>query len=276
MSTPDTESNAFVRRWDGFFSKPGPNLALRIATMFLGLICIALGISLAKLAMMGTAPISSIPAVLTEICERFGVPVTMGMWTFASNLCFFLLEVALLRSKFKAIQLLQIPLFFVLSVFVDIWLGVFGQFAPHSYQLQLAWLLVSILTLGFGIRVQLGSDLLMSPGDAAVQVLAYVTKRRFSKCKVAWDVSLMSLSALTSLFVLGGLYQVREGTIISALLVGPAVRLWDCVLRRVSWVIPPATRRLVPPLCPELPGAEGDDAEFVDEDDAGDELRQAR
>lgn len=246
-----SSSNSFIAKWDRFFSKPSPNLVLRILVMFAGLVCIGMGVSLAKLAMMGTAPISSVPAVMTEISERFDVPMTMGMWTFVFNLIFFLLEVALLRSKFKAVQLLQIPLFFVLSVSVDVWLGIYGPFAPQTYPMQIVWLLISILVLGFGIRVQLGADLLMSPGDAAVQVIAYVSKKRFSKCKVAWDVSLMSISALTSLLVLGGLYQVREGTIISALLVGPAVRMWDVVLSHASWIIPPATRRLVPPLCPE-------------------------
>lgn len=260
---PMHSSSSIVRKWDGFFSKPTPNLVLRIVVMFLGIICIAMGIAIAKLAMMGTAPISSVAAVMTEISERFDVPMTMGMWTFVFNLVYFSLEVVLLRSKFKAIQLLQIPLFLVMSAFVDVWLGIFGQFAPQTYPLQVTWLLASIVTLGFGIRVQLGSDLLMTPGDAAVQVLAYVSKKRFSKCKVAWDVSLMSLSALASLLVLGGLYQVREGTIISALLVGPAVRLWDGILNRVAWIIPPASRRLVPPLCPEPPGMVGDDAEFA-------------
>lgn len=262
-------SSSIVRKWDGFFSKPTPNLVLRIVIMFLGIICIAMGIAIAKLAMMGTAPISSVAAVMTEISERFDVPMTMGMWTFVFNLVYFSLEVILLRSKFKPVQLLQIPLFLVMSAFVDVWLGIYGQFAPQSYPMQIAWLLVSIVVLAFGIRVQLGSDLLMTPGDAAVQVLAYVSKRRFSSCKIVWDVSLMSLSALASLLVLGGLYQVREGTIISSLLVGPVIRLWDGAFDRAAWIIPPATRRLVPPLCPESPDMVGDDAEFVGDVEPG-------
>ena len=90
----------------------------------------------------------------------------------------------------------------------------------------------------------------MTPGDAAVQVIAYVSKIRFSRCKVIWDVSLMSLAALVSLLVLGGLYQVREGTIISALLVGPMVRLIDRAFERVPWLVPLASRTLIAPLCP--------------------------
>ena len=199
--------------WLRFFSKPAPNLALRIVVMFFGLICIALGIAMAKHAGIGTSPISSLPAVLTEASVLYGIPMTMGAWTFVFNMLYFLLEIALLRSRFAPIQFLQIPLFFVLSVSVDAWLAVLQWFPPAGYVQQMAFLLASIVVLGFGIRVQLASDLLMTPGDAAVQVVSYVSRRRFSSCKVAWDVTLMCLAAIASLVLLGGLFQVREGTI---------------------------------------------------------------
>lgn len=249
------KEHRFITAWRSAFDAPMSNLVLRIIVMFFGLICIGLGIALAKIAAMGTAPISSIPAVLTEICERSGVPVTMGMWTFMMNGLFFLLEVVLLRSRFHPIQFLQIPLFFVLSISVDVWLGIFGFLASDLYPQQLGCLLVSIVFLGFGIRVQLGADLLMSPGDAAVQVISYVADKPFSRCKVAWDVSLMCGAALISLIVLGGLYQVREGTIIASLLVGPMVRLCDKAFQPLRWLIPDSRKAIVPPLCPEVLGS---------------------
>lgn len=234
------------------FARPVPNLGLRLALMLVGLSCIALGIALAKLAAIGTSPISSLPAVMTEVSGLHGIPMTMGAWTFVFNLAYFLLEVALLRSKFPPVQVLQVPLFFVLSVLVDVWLAVFGSVPPSGYLEQLACMGVSIVVLGFGIRVQLASDLLMTPGDAAVQVVSYVAGRRFSSCKVAWDVTLMSLAVLASLMLLGGLYQVREGTILSAILVGPAVRVFDRAFRPLAWVVPPSEKVLVPALCPDV------------------------
>ncbi len=90
----------------------------------------------------------------------------MGAWTFVFNLTYFLLEVALLRSRFAPIQFLQIPLFFVLSVSVDAWLAVLQWFPPAGYVQQMAFLLASIVVLEFGIRAQLASDLLMTPGNA--------------------------------------------------------------------------------------------------------------
>ena len=246
----ESSMNAFKDRWQTVFGDGAANLALRIVVMFFGLICIACGIALAKLAAMGTAPISSLPAVLTEFCERTDVPMTMGAWTFVFNLIFFLIEIILLRRQFNPIQLLQIPLFVVLSVAVDGWLGIFSAWPPMNYLHQLVYLFISIIFLGFGIRVQLAANLLMSPGDAVVQVIAYVSGRRFGRCKVAWDVTLMCLAVLASLLLLGGLYQVREGTVIAALLVGRVVRLFDIWLRPLAWLVPKTSRVLVPPLCP--------------------------
>lgn len=240
--------------WQHLFSKPAPNLALRIVVMFLGLACIALGIAMAKRAGIGTSPISSLPAVLTEASVFYGIPMTMGAWTFVFNLTYFLLEIALLRSNFAPIQFLQIPLFFVLSVSVDAWLAMLENVPTENYLQQLGLLLASIAVLGFGIRVQLASDLLMTPGDAAVQVISYVSRRRFSSCKVVWDVTLMCLAAVASLVLLGGLFQVREGTILSAAFVGVSVRAFDNMLRPLAWLIPKSKKTLVSPLCPEVIG----------------------
>ncbi len=248
--------------WERFCSKPAPNLTVRVVVMLLGLICIALGIAMAKHAGIGTSPISSLPAVLTEASVLSDIPMTMGAWTFVFNLLYFLLEIALLRSRFAPIQFLQIPLFFVLSISVDAWLAVLQWFPPAGYVQQMAFLLASIVVLGFGIRVQLASDLLMTPGDAAVQVISYVSRRRFSSCKVAWDVTLMCLATIASLMLLGGLFQVREGTILSAVFVGMAVRAFDGALRPLAWLIPESKETLIPPLCPEATGStEADEQE---------------
>lgn len=236
--------------WERAFKGDFANLGLRIVVMFAGILCIALGIALAKLAATGTAPISSMPAVLTEMSERFGIPMTMGTWTFVFNMVFFLVEVALLRGGFHPVQLLQIPLFLVLSVAVDLWLGLLSSIPPQTYPEQLLYLGISILALGFGIRVQLASDLLMTPGDAVVQAIAYVSKRPFGTCKVIWDITLVCLAAMMSFLLLGGLYQVREGTVIAALLVGSVVKLCSKAFAPLAWLIPEASHKRIPSLCP--------------------------
>lgn len=230
--------------------------------MTAGALLVALGIALSKHSCMGTAAISSMPAVCTDVSVAWGLDwMTMGMWTFVFNLLFLVAEIALLRREFKPVQLLQLPLFFVLSMAVDAWLWALSFIPASSYPLQAAFLALSIITLGLGITLQLAPNLVMCPADAIVQVVAYVSGRPFPTCKVAIDIALMTSAAVLSLAALGGLHQVREGTIIAALLVGRAVGLWGRVLKPVlEWVIPPAPRVFIAPLIPEGDGGADVDA----------------
>ena len=239
--------------WSALFAGARANFCLRVAVTVLGAVLVALGIALSKHSCTGTAAISSMPAVLTELCARLDAGwMTMGAWTFVINLAFLFLEMALLRQEFKPIQLLQLPLFLLLSVAVDVWLWALSFVPPTGYPMQLAFLALSILTLGLGISLQMAPDLVMSPADAIIQVIAYVSGRPFPTCKIAVDVTLMISAAALSLLTLGGLYQVREGTIIAALLVGRAVGMWGRTLTPVlDRLIPPAPRVFIAPLIPK-------------------------
>lgn len=238
-------------KWSILFGGFHANLALRCVVMFAGIACIACGIALAKLSCTGTSPISSLPAVFTEITANNGLSwFTMGMWTFVFNALFFIGEIVLLRAKFRPIQFLQIPLFMLLSVAVDLWIYLLSDIPHETYLQQLAFLAVSIIMLGLGIRVQLASHLLMTPGDAIVQAIAYVSGEPFPKCKVTWDICLITASSLLSLLVLGGLHQVREGTIFAALLVGTIVGFWSFALRPIRWLLPRSPREISVALVP--------------------------
>lgn len=249
--------DSLKRTWARLFASPRANALLRCAVMLAGIALIACGIALAKHSCTGTSPISSLPAVLTEVSERMGCSfLTMGLWTFVFNAAFFLAEVALLRSRFALVQLLQIPLFAILAIAVDLWLSLLSAFPLDGYGPSLACLLLSVAVLGLGIRVQLASGLLMTPGDAIVQVISYVARKPFPACKVAWDASLMATAACVSLVALGGLFQVREGTLISAALVGVAVGAWGRALAPLRGLIPSQERCLITPLVPdEVPQA---------------------
>lgn len=243
----------FKTTWGARFGGVRANFCLRILIMTAGAILVALGIALSKHSCMGTAAISSMPAVFTDVSAAHGAEwMTMGAWTFLLNLLFLLAEIVLLRGEFKPIQVLQLPLFLVLSVAVDAWLWALSFVPADSYPLQAVFLALSIITLALGINLQLAPDLVMCPADAIVQVVSYVSGQPFPKCKVIIDVTLMSVAAAVSFAALGGLHQVREGTIIAALLVGRAVGLWGRVLKpTLAWLIPPSPRTFIAPLIPK-------------------------
>lgn len=222
--------------------------------MLMGTLCLGCGIAMAKHSALGTSPISSWPAVSTDIAQAFGAPwLTMGMFTFAINTICLVIEIALLRKRFHPSQLLQIPLFFLLAAAIDLCTPFVNNIPLPNYAAQMACQLASIAIVSFGINLQLYADILMTPADALVRVIAHVAHKPYPTCKVAFDTTLMITAGIASLIVLGGLYGVREGSIISALCMGNAIRVWGSLLSPITRKLPNPTdarRTIIKPLIP--------------------------
>ena len=245
----------FRKAWNEYFSRDIPNLMLRCALMLIGVACVGVGIALSKYSTTGTSPISCIPAVLADYAQWHGNTfITLGMLTFLINVAFLVGEVILLRGDFAPVQLLQLGALFAMSWFIDSSMGLIRHIPLPGYVSQFVCLVASLFVLGFGIACELKANILMVPGDAIVHVIAYVSRKPFHRCKVIFDMSLMLGGAVLSLVLLSGLYGVREGSVMSALLVGGLVRMWGRVLVIADPWIPPAPRVWVPPIVPGVRG----------------------
>ena len=225
---------------------------VRCAVMLAGMFCIGAGIALAKRSGIGTSPISCIPAVLSNWLPSVGVTwISLGVLTFSMNFVFLLIEIALLRRRFPPIQLTQLLALFVMSWSIDLWGGLFAAIPVDAYLQQLACVVVSVAVMALGVYLEVYADVLMVPAEAVVKVISYVGELPFGRVKVAFDSTLIALAAALSLLLLGGLYGVREGSLLSALLVGNVVPLWrralDPLLGRL---VPVEGGRLVTPVVP--------------------------
>lgn len=210
------------------------HLFRRYACFLLGVVINSFGISFITLAALGTSPISSVPYVFSL---RF--TPTMGQCTFVVNLMFVLLQIVLLRRNFQKIQLLQIGVNLIFSAFIDVSMGVLTPFAPQSYGAELVWLLIGCAVLAFGIYLEVSPKVLMVPGEGLVQALSQVSGVEFGSVKVGFDVTLMSLASLCSLFFFHGLQGVGLGTLLSAVLVGLIVKLYRRMLPGIAQSLAP-------------------------------------
>ena len=77
----------------------------RYIIFLIGLFINSLGVSLITKAALGTSPISSIPYVLSLI-----FPFTLGQFTIYFSVLLVVLQLLILRRKFKIEHLLQIPI----------------------------------------------------------------------------------------------------------------------------------------------------------------------
>lgn len=208
---------------------PKKELVKRCILFVVSLFFMGLGVALTKHGELGVSPISSVANVVSIKFDFF----TFGTWLTISNCVLLLGQVVLLRRKFQLWQLLQIPLSFLFGYFTDLGLWLAGSIPNDAYAVQLLLVLSGIAVLGFGITLGVIADVILNSGEAFVKALADVTGHDFGSTKTAFDVSWVLLSIVLSLLFFGGeLRGTREGTILSALLVGFTVKIFRKPLQK--------------------------------------------
>lgn len=210
------------------------NLALRYLTFLVGIFVMSVGIAMTVHSKIGTTPISAIPLLLSHV-----TPYTLGQYTVAINVVLLIAQIVILRRRFEPIQLLQLPAAFVFGAFCDLSVWLLRDLQPPDvYPWQLLYSIAGSLVLGMGVWLQVTPRVLMLAGDGISAAVSQVTGREFGTVKIVIDSLLVATALVLSLILLGYLYGVREGTVLSAVLVGYVVRLLQ---RRVPW--PKALRR---------------------------------
>ena len=198
------------------------NELFRRYTLFLCSVFVnAFGISVITKAMLGTSAISSAPFVLSLF-----TPYTMGQYTIYMNVLFILLEMTMMKKeeiKIKRYELaIQIPAGLCFGLFIDISMHcLLAWLSPSYYIAKVVTLFVGCFILGLGISLEVKAGVAMVAGEYLVQVIAKFVRREFGFVKVCFDVSLVLIACTLSATFLSGIEGVREGTVVTALIVGP-------------------------------------------------------
>lgn len=186
----------------------------------LSLFIISLGASLSIKANLGTSPLICLPYVCSLI-TKFSVGEVMFVFT----LIFILIQVVLLRRDFEKRQYLQLIIGTIFSFFVDFSLMLVNSVNPVGYVNQMTLLLFSCVVVAFGVLLEIQTEIVYLPADGVIVAISKVLKKEFSNVKPFVDTSLVVIAAILSVVFLGYLAGVREGTIISAIIIGPIVKV---------------------------------------------------
>lgn len=190
-------------------------LAGRWLLLVWGMLVATAGIVFITRAGLGTTPISTVPFTVGEITG-----LTFGEATFAVNILFVLVQWALLRSRFHYSSFFQIPIVSVFSWFIDLHMGWTAWIGDDPYVVRFLWGLLGNLFLAFGIYWQVASKTIVQPGEGMVLAFSVVLRKSFGTVKVWNDVTLVLPAAVLGFVCLGHVAGVREGTVVSAFLVG--------------------------------------------------------
>lgn len=191
---------------------------LFVASLFIN----AFGIAFITKALLGTSPITSVTYVLSLF-----TPFTMGIWTILLNLLFVVLEPFLMTRKDLRedlrMYLLQIPISFCFGLFIDFSMFMLSWLEPSAYVMQVTVLLIGCIILALGIALEVKANAAMMAGEYFVKTITRRFHGEFGYIKLGFDITLLTIACILSLVFLSDIQGVREGTVVSALLVGPIV-----------------------------------------------------
>ena len=201
----------------------------RFIVYFGGLFLMAAGVSFAVLSGLGGSPIDTIPYVTSVIFQT-----DMGLCTAIIFACYVGLQALILRRDFPGRNILQIPIGICFGWFISVTNSLESALLPDptNYALQLLYLLLSMVLIGFGISFYVEADIMSMPAEGVAQAISIKSGWQLSSAKIMFDWSVVAVSLLLCWLVLHRLDGIREGTLIAAFGVGLFLRLSQRTLCR--------------------------------------------
>ena len=186
-------------------------MACRILIYCFALLLMAFGVALSVNSNLGVSPVNSLPYVISQI-----IHVRMGTCVTAIFCFYILLQILILRRDFRPINLLQIVFSTIFGYFVDFAKALVGDFAIPTYLGQLTMLLASIVLIALGVLLYMEVQLVPMPMEG----LSFPTMKTVVDCLV------VLIGVVLSFVFLGRLEGIREGTVITAAVVGKLIAVF--------------------------------------------------
>ena len=206
----------------------------RVILYLIGLNLIAVSVVLNIRYAMGVAAFSSVMYAISEIYA-----VSLGA---ASIFCYLLFVACqcILSRRITLVYLLEIPLSFAFGILTDFYDFLVPEL-PFPAAVRVALFLLTMFVTAMGVFLCVRTDLVLTPTDGIVKTISEVFHVVFSRVKNGFDITLVAVSALLCLVNHAPFYGIGVGTVLSALLLGRIIRLYE--------------GRLLPPSAPAEPEA---------------------
>ena len=191
----------------------------------IGMLILAMGLTLNAESNLGSSPIISIPYTLS-----FLWPVSFANLILALYVLFVMLEFILKGKNRRWTDILQIPLSIVFTRFLDLFTAWF-DFTDSSFALRLAVLTAAIILTGAGAALTVDMNLIANPGDGFVQAVSMRIGKDLGTAKNLVDISCVIVSTLIGFAAAGRLVGVGLGTLIAVIGVGRVVAVCNHVVQ---------------------------------------------
>jgi uncharacterized membrane protein YczE len=198
----------------------------RYLILIFALFIIASGIAFSIRALLGTTSGSCLPDAIHNVTGK----ITVGMASIILNTIFLIIQILIMRKKFKLIYLLELAFAIGFGFITDLMLYLTRYIDAPNYFIKWLYCIIGIILVAIGVWLEVQAKTIKLCQDALTDTLAAVLPFKFGITKVIMDITLLLIAAIL-LLIKGGwdnLFSViREGTLASAIFVGIVIKYLD-------------------------------------------------
>jgi Predicted membrane protein len=198
----------------------------RVSFYLLGMLILALGLTLNTKADLGVSAIISVP-----YCVSLILGTNFGDMTFIMYVVLVAAQFVIKGKDRKLADLLQLVLSLVFTRFLNIF-GSLIPSAPDHFGLKLAVLSAALVLTGTGAAMSVNARLIPNPGDGIVAAVSDRTGRDLGFVKNCVDLACISITITIGLIAEQSLIGVGIGTVLSVIFVGRCVWLYNKLFSR--------------------------------------------
>lgn len=165
----------------------------------------------------GIPAISSVPYAFSEVFAK----ISLGTWNYIFQ-GLLILSLMIMRKKFVPQYLFSFVVGFVFSEMLDVnemWIGIL----PTGIGYRIVYFVISYLLVCVGIALSNRCCLPIIPTDLFPRELSNITKIKYSKIKIGFDVGSLVVTSFMTCIILGHLDGLGIGTILAAFTMGKVI-----------------------------------------------------
>lgn len=193
----------------------------KITSTVVGILLVFSAVAFAIKAGVGVLPVDAAMASISEV-----IHMKVGTFSMLFQTCYFIGQIMIEKKNFRKTEFLQI-LYITLggSVLNFILYTVLRDITFTAYPIRLLVCVASFAVSSFGCSMVLEAHLMRTPMEGLLILLAERMGTTMGKIRQKMDIILVILCLILT-FVCGAKLQIREGTVIAALVFGPMFDFW--------------------------------------------------
>lgn len=201
----------------------------------LGMLILALGLTLNTKAGLGVSAIISVPYCISEITNT-----NFGDMTFIAYVIFVIVEMILHytqpekfdRKRQLILDVLQIPISLLFTRVLNIYEVILPDYSTGGYGIRLFILILAIVLTGIGAAMTLNMRLVPNPGDGIVQAVADTINRRVGFTKNCFDLCCFLTTLCIGFVFTHSIVGVGIGTLCAVIGVGRCIWLFNNICQK--------------------------------------------